>query len=112
MRVYIAGPYSSDPPANTALALRVAELVWMHGDIPYVPHLTMFWEFAHHHPYEDWLEYDMEWLRQCEALLRIPGESQGADLEVAAARQLGLQIFDGLTGYFEDMGIVPPRATE
>jgi len=29
----------------------------------------------------------------CDAVLRIPGESRGADLEVARARRLGLPIF-------------------
>ena len=33
----------------------------------------------------------------CDAVLRIPGESRGADLEVARARRLGLPIFTDVT---------------
>jgi hypothetical protein len=108
MRIYIAGPYSKpDPVTNTALALRVAEQVWRHWDVPYVPHLTMFWHFYREHSYGEWLEYDRVWLRQCEALLRIPGESNGADTEVEWARHWNMPIFEGLTGYFAWKGIVP-----
>lgn len=107
MRIYIAGPYTRpDPPTNVATAIRVAERVWAHGDIPFVPHLTMFWQFYREHSYEEWLEYDLHWLSQCEALLRIPGESAGADRETIYAANLGLLIFDGLTGYFKHKGIV------
>ncbi|MHB8811782.1 MAG: DUF4406 domain-containing protein [Steroidobacteraceae bacterium] len=35
-------------------------------------------------------------LERCDALLRIPGESKGADLDVQRARQLGLRIFSDL----------------
>ena len=35
-------------------------------------------------------------LARCDAVLRIPGESKGADLDVQRARQLGLQIFSDL----------------
>lgn len=31
-------------------------------------------------------------IERCDAVLRIPGESKGADLDVARARELGLQI--------------------
>lgn len=32
-------------------------------------------------------------LEKCDAILRIPGESRGADLEMGKARQMGKQIF-------------------
>lgn len=93
MRIYIAGPYSKgDVVQNVAMALRVAERVWCMGDIPYVPHLTMFWHFAHPHAYEEWLAYDMEWLKQCQAVIRIEGESSGADREVMAALAMGMPV--------------------
>ncbi len=36
-------------------------------------------------------------LRSCDAVLRIAGESKGADQDVAVARELGLKIFTSLT---------------
>jgi hypothetical protein len=35
-------------------------------------------------------------LGRCDAVLRIPGESRGADLDVERARRLGLRIFSDL----------------
>jgi hypothetical protein len=35
-------------------------------------------------------------LEKCDAVLRIPGESRGADLEMGKARDLGKIIFNGL----------------
>lgn len=32
-------------------------------------------------------------LERCDAILRLPGESKGADLDVQRARQLGLRVF-------------------
>ena len=43
--------------------------------------------------YERWLEYDMEWLTACDALVRLPGESKGADREVARAKELGIEVY-------------------
>jgi hypothetical protein len=40
----------------------------------------------------------------CDAVLRIPGESRGADLDVARARRLGLPIFT-------DVSELPPPPT-
>lgn len=103
MRIYVAGPYSKgDVAQNVATVLRVAEHVWLRGDVPFVPHLTHFWHFAHPHPYQAWLELDTEWLKQCEGFLRVPGESAGADREEAIAKKLGLRIWHGLTEYLED----------
>lgn len=36
-------------------------------------------------------------LERCDAVLRIPGDSRGADLDVRRARQLGLRVFTEVT---------------
>ena len=36
-------------------------------------------------------------LERCDAILRIPGESRGADLDVQRARELGLRVFSDLS---------------
>ena len=93
-RVYVAGPYSGgDTLANIARAVFHADWLLSLGYIPFVPHLTGFWHFYHPRKYEEWLAYDMAWLRMCDALLRIPGESPGADREVALAESLGIPVF-------------------
>ncbi len=104
MKVYIAGPYSSNPVQGTRDAIWAAHYVMGAGDVPFVPHLTMFWDFLKPQPYEAWLAYDMEWLRVCDALIRLPGASKGADGEEAEALKLGLKIFHGLPEYWEHTG--------
>lgn len=89
--VYIACPYSNDPEANVQEALRVASQIRDNGwAVPFVPVLTHFWEKAYPAPYETWMEMDFEYLRRCDAVLRLPGVSPGADREVAFAEKLGL----------------------
>ena len=63
------------------------------GYAPYVPHFTHYWDIRHERPYAFWLELDNEFLPCCDAILRIPGESSGADGEVALAGKLGLPVF-------------------
>ena len=101
MKVYIAGPYSSDPVQGTRDAITAGNNVLLSGDTPFIPHLTMFWDLLRPQPYETWLAYDMEWLRCCDALIRLAGESSGADLEEAEALKLGLRIFHGMGDYWE-----------
>jgi hypothetical protein len=94
MKVYIAGPYSHpDPVINTRNAIRAADILVEKGHIPYIPHLTMFWHLVSPHRLEFWYEYDKVWLRFCNAVLRLPGDSKGADDEMALATSLGLPIY-------------------
>lgn len=93
--VYVAGPYSNpDPVENTHAALAVGD-TFMRGGVvtPIVPHLTMTWHLVFPHPYEQWLAYDLEVMRRCDAVYRIVGPSSGADAEVAEAEAMGLPVF-------------------
>lgn len=81
--VYVAGPLSSpEPIGNTAAAVSTAEYLSMHGVIPFVPHLLSFWHYLYPHDYEFWMRQDEAWLDKCDAVLRMPGASPGADREV------------------------------
>jgi hypothetical protein len=39
------------------------------------------------------MDYDLEWLRRCGRLVRIPGESKGADIEVDTALAIGMRVY-------------------
>lgn len=91
--VYVAGPLSGDMQANAARAIDVGERLLAAGLVPFIPHLTIAWEARHPHHYEQWMAWDFEWLRRCDALYRMPGKSPGADREVDMARQLGIPVF-------------------
>ena len=92
-KVFIAGPYSSDPVKNTERAIDAAELLTRRGFVPFCPHLNHYWDDRWKHPAEFWYRYDFVWLRLCDCLLRIPGESKGADNEEAEMRRLGKPVF-------------------
>ncbi len=94
MRIYVAGPYSKgDVAVNVKNAVFAADIIVAKGHTPYIPHLTHFWHMLSPRPYGFWLDYDAEWLTLCDALYRIPGESMGADTEVAIAERLHLPIY-------------------
>lgn len=93
-KVYVAGPYTKgDVAVNVRNAIRAANDLADLGFAPFVPHFTHFWHMLHPRPYEFWLELDNQFLPHCDAVLRLPGESGGADKEVALARTLGLPVF-------------------
>lgn len=53
--------------------------------------------------YDDWIGIDLAWVAQSDALLRLPGESTGADMEVECAHKHSIPVFtniDELIGYF------------
>lgn len=94
IRVYVAGPYSKgDVAVNVRKAICAADELWAAGFAPYLPHLTHFWHILVPHPYEEWLDLDNQFIPVCDALFRMPGESSGADKEVALARSLGIPVF-------------------
>ena len=96
-RIYICGPLSSDNEreqwANVAIAKRVSIELMEKGHYPFCPHLAV--HYNSDRTYEQWLEYDLVWLKQCEAIFFI-GESPGANKELANAKELGLQVFHEL----------------
>jgi len=96
-RVYVAGPYThGDVDANVAAAMAAADALIRAGFSPYVPHLWHFQHVAHPQPYAVWTAVDLVWLEGCQALLRLPGYSPGADMEVVAASKMGIPVFDSL----------------
>lgn len=93
-RIYIAGPYSKgDVAVNVKRAMDAANELIERGYAPYCPHLTHFLHINHAQPYEKWLELDNEFIPWCHAILRLPGESSGADKEVALALSLNIPVY-------------------
>ena len=46
--------------------------------------------------HEDWMGVDLPWVAVAHAVLRLPGESVGADTETAHADRLGIPVFDSI----------------
>jgi len=92
-RVYIAGPYTKgDTELNVQNAMVAGDLVIEAGGAPLVPHWTHFQHTFRPHDYETWMTIDFSHLVNCDALWRIPGESVGADREVAFAHEHGIPV--------------------
>lgn len=92
-RVYVAGPYSKgDVALNVRRAIETGHLLLEAGHVPYIPHLTHFRHMLFPRPYEEWLAYDNQWLPLCHVLLRLKGDSSGADKEVALARSFHMLV--------------------
>ena len=93
-RVYIAGPYTlGNTGENVARAMRTWHTLFDAGYSPFCPHLTHFLHLLKPRSYEDWLDYDMDWVAVCDALLRLDGESAGADQEVVTMEARGRSVF-------------------
>jgi hypothetical protein len=113
MRIYIAGPITKgDLCDNINRANEVFLALAKAGFAPMCPHWSCFsgvaWKgtilgteevvsVAKANPtsltHADWLAIDLSWLQMADALLRLPGESTGADMEEAHAKMLCMPIF-------------------
>ena len=93
-RIYIAGPYTKgDVAVNVRNAYEAANRLADLGFAPFVAHATHFWHMLFPRPYEFWLDLDSQFLPYCQAVLRLPGPSGGADKEVDFAKKLGIPVF-------------------
>lgn len=97
LRIYIACPYSiGDKDRNVLAAIEAAELIMKAGHRPVNPLLLHYHNSIFQHGYDDWLEQDFSDIVTCKLLVRLPGESRGADREVAFAKEYGLEVFYGM----------------
>lgn len=94
-KIYIAGPYTNgDVAINVHVAYHAAEDLARRGYVPFLPHASHFWHLFYPHEKGFWMKQDREWLVVCDAVLRLPGYSEGADEEVTLARAQGIQVFE------------------
>lgn len=100
LKVYVAGPLGQgskeEQEANVRNAIDAADKLLQAGAAPFVPHLFYHWDLRHKHGYEEWLELDRAWLESCDCVLRLPGASVGADLEMEWAAGLSMPVFHSI----------------
>ena len=90
-KVYIASPYTlGDAAQNVRRQIDVANDLMNRGHVPFTPLLSHFHHLVHWRPHEDWIKYDLAWIESCDILVRLPGESKGADMEVEHATKMGI----------------------
>ena len=94
MLVYIAAPYTNgDIGQNIKRVIDCADELCELGHTPFIPHLTHLWHLISPKSRDFWCAYDLIWLDLCDALLRLPGESPGADREVEMAKMWCIPVY-------------------
>lgn len=103
IRVYVAGPYSSDNVIgvldNIRNGMRAATELFLAGFAPFAP-----WFDFHFHlnlrdgetlSVEDYYQYSLAWLEASHAMLVLPGweNSKGTLKEIDRAHELGIPVF-------------------
>lgn len=105
IKPYIASPYTKgDIAVNVKLQLDVFAELMDAGFIPFAPLYSHFQHMAHPRPYEQWIKLDLAWVEVCDCVLRLGGESSGADGEVEYAKSLDKPVFysiEELKAYYQ-----------
>jgi len=92
--VYIGSPMTKQPIEGPRMAAREADALVAAGHYVYMPQLDRLWAYmTGEKPYETWLAMDFAWIRKCDAMVRCPGDSPGADREAAYMRSLGRPVY-------------------
>lgn len=71
------------------------------GHEPFCPLLSHFLDLVHPRPWEEWMRLDMAWLKCAEAFVRIPGDSEGADIERDRAHEELIPCFNSVASFLE-----------
>jgi hypothetical protein len=110
-RVYIAGPYTGGKwGTNIRNAVEEAEHVAKAGHVPFIPHtMTALWSVLYEKSGDEWLDQDFSWIETCDALIRIPGDSPGAEEEVELANELGIPVYNSAKEFVDDQKNAIPQ---
>ena len=98
MKVYIASPYlNGDKEENVMRSINAFHALAVNGHTPFAPLLGHYIDIHYKMDSDWWLEHDLKWLECCDAVLRLSGDSHGADVEVMRAERLGIPVYYSLS---------------
>jgi len=99
IKVFLSGPYTGDGDPTTAIEnthRMMGEAVRLIDDgyAVFNPLMAHFYTGRHgaHITYEQWMAQDLAFVPCCDVLLRLGGESAGADREVKVARDHNIPV--------------------
>lgn len=98
LRVYIAGPMTNGGQGYDMKRIHEAVDTYFTlivlGYTPHCPQLTVFCDFMcpNRLSHDEWLELDERYIDNSDVVLRLPGESVGADRECAYAKANGIPV--------------------
>lgn len=91
--IYIASPYTiGDVAANVSTQIDAAHRIMDMGHAPIAPLLSHYLHIYRQRPYEEWLKADLMLVGKADVVIRLPGESKGADLEASHAEELEVPV--------------------
>lgn len=91
-KVYIAGPITKGDRDHNLKQFMEAHVKLMRaGFAVFNPGLTMLLDGEKEFTHEEWLECCLPWVECADAIVRLPGESVGADAEIEHAKKVGVQ---------------------
>lgn len=94
-RIYSAAPYTKgNVGANVRRAIDISDELANAGFAVFCPLLTHFWDIVHPHSWDFWMKQDLEWLKQCDAMVYLNGPSKGVEMEIAHARIHEIPIYE------------------
>jgi len=91
--VYIASPYTGQELAGVYRQIGLASQLVDAGFVPHWPLCSHFVNVSYPKPYETWIKIDLEILSRCDIMLRLPLESNGADIEEEFAIKNGIPVY-------------------
>lgn len=103
MHIYIAGPLTApNREQNVEIGMTAYLQLLRKGHYPFLPHFDYYADnlakrIGRPVTYEQWMELDFAWIPKCDAMLRLPGASSGADREVAEADRLNIPVYTDIS---------------
>jgi len=103
--VYIASPYTSiDNFIAVQKQIEAANFLIDNGFVAISPLLnSVLLNMQKERDWTTWIAIDLELLSKCDALIRLPGESKGADIEVDYARLNGIPVYADMRLLLEEI---------
>lgn len=113
LRVYIAGPMTNGGQGYNMKRIHEAIEAYLilieKGFVPHCPQLTVFCDllFPNRLSHNEWLSLDEKYINNSDVVLRLSGDSAGADHECEYARSKGIPIVHGLDTFFDFLEEIP-----
>lgn len=94
MIIYIASPYTSCADKQAAVNAQIDAFAALRdaGHQPIAPLLSHYVDQRHPANYDRWMQWCLSMVSVADLVVRLPGESVGADAEVAEARRRGIPV--------------------
>lgn len=105
-RIYISGPITKGSREdNFDQADEMNRKLIEAGFAPLNPMFSMFSRYAFDIEHSAWMEVDLAWIECADAVIRLPGESVGADIETSHAEKLGIPVVKSVEELKEVLGV-------